>query len=78
MQSPRSSLHECTSPTRATADDRAGLPPMPPAPHASPTAGPAATQGAFGWRPAETPLTDDSPQATLEPWQQSILDEFDP
>jgi hypothetical protein len=27
VQSPRSSLHECTSPTRATADDRAGLQP---------------------------------------------------
>jgi hypothetical protein len=85
LQSPRSSLHECTGPSQATADPRAGLPLTPLVPLASPTAEPAATQGAFAplressrWRPAESPPTEDSPQAALEPWQQSILDEFDP
>jgi hypothetical protein len=75
--SPPSTLQPCNRSTPATGDDRAGLPPTPPVPLASPTAGPAAAQGAFGWRPAEIPPTDDSPQATLETWQQSILDEFD-
>jgi hypothetical protein len=74
---PPSTVQPCNRSTRAPADDRAGLPPPPPATDGSPKAGPAATQGAFGWRPTGTPPTEDSSQAPLEPWQQSILDEFD-
>jgi hypothetical protein len=83
-QSPRKSLHECTSPAQATQgggpreSPRSSLHECTSPAQATQGGGSAAAQGAFGWRPAQTPPTHDGPQTTLEPWQQSILDEFDP